>query len=259
MSAQDYAINFPYGATSEPYSATRPHRGNDRPCPTGTPIVIGGTVIGLTGATGFVSGPHLHIQEHTADNYANVRKPQNEFKPGTVIGVYPNSKGDGTFGKFIDIQNSDGWVDSYCHLSQINVQVGQKVGEDMPDIISESTARIAASGVLFRDGYDGRPNAHAGPTMEDLMKNHVGKPLTNAWVYSLFAAQEGQNGRAAQAKAYADRDAAKKQVDTLGGVVKIKDGEIDRLNKEIESLKSQVGDNSKWEILKSLVRELIGK
>lgn len=41
-------------------------------------------------------------------------------------------------------------------------------------------------------------------------------------------------------------------------IVGIKDNEITRLSKENESLKAQVGDNSKWETLKALIRELVG-
>lgn len=130
--AAQYAINFPYGATSPPYSAASPHRGNDRPCPMGTPIIIEGVTIGLTGATGQVTGPHLHIQEW-GSNYTSTRKPQNEFKPGTVTLIDPSGTvGDGSFGKFITIQNSDGWSDSYCHLSQISVKVGDVIGDEMP-------------------------------------------------------------------------------------------------------------------------------
>lgn len=136
MSAADYDINLPYGATSKPYSSSHPHRGNDRACPAGTPVVIGSTTIGLTGATGYVFGAHLHIQEWKGD-YATTRKPQNEFKGGVVVnvdtvGTYPNNKndgtqGDGTFGKFITIRCSDGWNTTYCHLSKINVKVGQVI------------------------------------------------------------------------------------------------------------------------------------
>lgn len=131
MTALDYSVNFPYGATSPPYGtvAFPFHKGNDRPCPTGTPIVINGTTVALTGNTGMASGPHLHIQEWQG-NTANVRKPQNEFKPGAVIQV--DSTGGTTFGKYITIKNADGWNDSYCHLSQINVKVGDRIGEDMP-------------------------------------------------------------------------------------------------------------------------------
>ena len=47
------------------------------------------------------------------------------------------------------------------------------------------------------------------------------------------------------------------RVDELGKVVGIKDGVIATQQKEIESLKAQVGDNSKWETLKALIRELV--
>lgn len=123
MTAQDYGINFPYGATDYPYSPTHPHRGDDRPCPTGTPVVINGTTIGLTGATGYVFGAHLHIQEWSGTP-ANTRKPQNSFKPGRVTAATSSSD----FGNYITITGSDGWNTSYCHLSQINVSVGQEIG-----------------------------------------------------------------------------------------------------------------------------------
>jgi hypothetical protein len=41
--------------------------------------------------------------------------------------------------------------------------------------------------------------------------------------------------------------------------VKDQQTEITGLQKQVESLKAQVGDNSKWETLKALVRELVGK
>lgn len=130
--AAQYPISFPYGATSAPYSSSHPHRGDDRACPIGTPVIINGITIGLTGATGKVTGPHLHIQE-SLNSYTNTRKPQNAFKPGTVVNIDPNgTQGDGSFGKFITIRNADGWDDSYCHLSQINVTKGQIIGGDMP-------------------------------------------------------------------------------------------------------------------------------
>ncbi len=124
MSASDYPINYPYGATDAPYSASHPHRGDDRACPTGTPIVINGITIGLTGATGMVTGPHLHIQEWST-SYADTRKPQNAFVGGTVVDLGTLSE----FGNFITILTGDNWHDTYCHLSQINVTKGQLITE----------------------------------------------------------------------------------------------------------------------------------
>jgi hypothetical protein len=133
MIANDYPVSFPYGATTPPYTPTHPHRGDDRACPLGTPIVIGGVTIGLTGATGKVTGPHLHIQEWFGNVVTGTRKPQNAFKGGTVVNIDPlQTQGDGSFGKFITIKTSDGWNDSYCHLSSINVRIGQVLeGEEM--------------------------------------------------------------------------------------------------------------------------------
>jgi hypothetical protein len=138
MSASDYPINFPYGATVSPYSAAHPHRGDDRACPEGTPIVINGITIGLTGETGFVEGAHLHIQEWSGD-YSNTRKPQNAFKGGRIVNIDPaGTQGDGSFGKFITIQTPDGWNDSYCHLSEINVAVGQVIGDNEMSTVSDT-------------------------------------------------------------------------------------------------------------------------
>ncbi len=99
-----------------------------------------------------------------------------------------------------------------------------------------NTARILASGVGFRDGYDGRENAHKGDSDKELSKNHVGQPLTNAYVYGWFQSKEAGNGRDKQHKAYQARDNALKQVGKLESTnselqkaLGIKDAEIERL------------------------------
>lgn len=133
MTAQDFGVTFDYGRTSPPYSANSPHRGQDRDCPYGTSLVAGGTQIGLTGNTGYVlpkpspnnpyAGSHLHVQEwHTYPS--NTRKPQNSFKGGVVVHTSFSSD----FGNYVTIQK-DGWNTSYCHLSRIDVKVGQIIGE----------------------------------------------------------------------------------------------------------------------------------
>lgn len=124
MTASDYPISFPYGATSAPYSPGRPHKGDDRAAPCGTPVVIGGTQIGLVGTTGLSTGCHLHIQEWK-DNFANTRKPKNSFKGGVVTQATSASE----FGNYVTIQNKDGWNDTYAHLSKINVKIGDRIEE----------------------------------------------------------------------------------------------------------------------------------
>ena len=49
-----------------------------------------------------------------------------------------------------------------------------------------------------------------------------------------------------------------KSIVELNKIIEIKDAEIERQAKEIEALKAQVGDNTKWETLKALLRELLG-
>lgn len=129
MTAQDYKITFAYGAYGEAgYTKLRPHRGNDRPCPNGTPVVIEGTQIGLTGATGLVTGAHLHTQSGTDKACQNTFDGNGvtEFKAGTVVATGTASQ----WGKYVTLQVGDKYV-TYCHLSEINVQIGQRIGEEM--------------------------------------------------------------------------------------------------------------------------------
>lgn len=122
-----YPITFSFGVTTDPYTPSHPHRGNDRAAPLGTPIIVQGTTIGFVGMTGFATGPHCHTQEwHT--NKLNVRRPQNEFKPGTVTEVDVNgTTGDGSLGKYVTVRNIDGWSTSYCHMNVVNIKVGQDI------------------------------------------------------------------------------------------------------------------------------------
>lgn len=123
MSARDYAVSFPYGATSAPYSYSSPHRGNDRACPSGTPVIIGNTTIGWTGMTGWATGPHLHTQAGTDLYCQNTFNPSGlEFQPGTVA-----AKGWATqWGNYVIVKTAGGYI-CYAHLQQTNVSVGQVI------------------------------------------------------------------------------------------------------------------------------------
>lgn len=203
MSASDYPVNFPYGATSYPYgTAAYPyHRGNDRACPTGTPVIIGSTTIGLTGATGKVTGPHLHIQEWSGSP-TNDRKPQNEFKPGKV--TQTDYTGGTSFGKYVTIQTADGWNDSYCHLSTISVKVGDVIGgsvskDSMTDgelSLLHSLALFSPVGPSYLEAFRGRTfmeaannlrgdAPYANPTRRELDKKLL--PPTSTEIKAAFA------------------------------------------------------------------------
>lgn len=168
MSVKDFAVSFPYGATSAPYSASHPHRGRDYGCPSGTPLVVEGQQIGLSGATGKVIGAHTHVQEWKGD-YANTREPNNAFQPGTVTNIDPNgTQGDGSFGKFITVQNADGWNDSYCHLSEIDIAVGDILGVETMNI---DDVKNLANEMLDKDRLpmsDADAGALAGKSFHDV-------------------------------------------------------------------------------------------
>lgn len=125
----DYALTFPFGATSSPYSPASPHRGDDYGYPEGAPLIVGGQMIGRTGHTGAAIGPHVHVQEWSGD-VANVRKPQHPFEGG-VVNRLSNDPNQGSWGKYITIRNADGWNTTYAHLSEIDVSVGQVIGDEM--------------------------------------------------------------------------------------------------------------------------------
>lgn len=137
-----YPVTFPYGSTTSPYTSSHPHRGNDRAAPLGTPIVVCGKTIGFVGMTGKADGYHCHTQEWR-NNHLDVRKPLNEFKPGTVTEVdVDGTTGDKSFGKYVTIRSSDGWSTTYCHMNMTNAKVGDIIGEEVE--MTEAQAREMA-------------------------------------------------------------------------------------------------------------------
>jgi len=143
MNALDYPITTPYGYTGYPYSRDRKHQGNDRACKTGTPLFVAGQLIGKTGHSGYVlgssnvvgakDGEHLHTQEWFGTSTTNTRLPQHENDPGIVLETGIGSQ----WGKFITFKFNDGWKLTYCHLDEILVTAGQKVGNELEVITKE--------------------------------------------------------------------------------------------------------------------------
>lgn len=129
MTAKDHKITFPYGATSKPYSKTNPHRGNDRSMPVGTPVVVAGKTIGLSGNSGASTGPHLHTQAGSDIACQNTLDPTPyEFKPGKVVAI--RKIDTGAWGLYVTIQVSPRRYITYAHLSRVDVNVNDVIKEE---------------------------------------------------------------------------------------------------------------------------------
>lgn len=142
-------------------------------------------------------------------------------------------------------------------------------GGDMADKVNEDTSRILQHGLIARNGLRGRAYSLDGSTGPAW----VGADLTNKLIQDIFLSPEGRDWRDSNSPASvndinrrldrlpvaeAQLSNATIQVDTLTKETQAKDAVITAQAKEIESLKAQTGDNSKWETLKALLRELFG-
>lgn len=98
------------------------HNGIDYGCPSGTSIVVNGVVIGISGATGYVTGPHLHVGRWVGGVATNPGVGGGfHFASAMVTGVSE----DATNGKYVRVQGDGAsWV--YLHMSDNSkVKIGQ--------------------------------------------------------------------------------------------------------------------------------------
>lgn len=161
MSAQDYPITFPYGATDGvfygPAAVGKPtyigpyHRGVDRVMPIGTPVVVNGVQIGLSGATGEVSGPHLHVGCFLTGNHdTNPGNGGFNFRVAVVSQVGSDSEN----GNWVKLA-ADGALWVYLHLSKQTCVVGRVLAPPAPQsqgvpMVDGNTINEIFVGTLFR-------------------------------------------------------------------------------------------------------------
>lgn len=144
MTAADYPVSFPYGAQDGQYygpngSVGLYHRGDDRACPQGTPVVVNGVQIGLTGTTGASSGPHLHLGCFVGSTDANPNG-QGFALPGPVLVLAVGY--DGLNGNYVKLKDANGTLWVYLHLSVQSVSTGQY----LPEVSNKGEEMIIGDG-----------------------------------------------------------------------------------------------------------------
>lgn len=161
--ASQYPVSFAYGATDGLYYAPtraqssnpslwiRPyHIGDDRAMPIGTPVIVNGVTIGLSGTR--YGGAHLHIGRFVGGGATNPNGGGFSFTNAVVTEINE----DDVNGKYVRVQ-ADGasWV--YLHLSNNNlVTVNQQLkGEtDMPSLETDDTTNLLYAAIFHRAPED---------------------------------------------------------------------------------------------------------
>lgn len=186
MTALEYPISLGYLAVDPAagYPPTKPHRGVDFAAPSGTPIVIGDTTIGLTGMTGLADGPHVHVQAGRDESAQKTIDPTPYIgKPGTVVKVGSADQ----WGNYVCVKVNDVYV-YYCHMSKQLVAVGTviKGGDVKPteQQVYETFRRFAGK----EPKNPAQVEYYVNRDIRDLYKDILGETVpTDAEVSDAFA------------------------------------------------------------------------
>jgi len=170
MTVKDYPITTPYGQVAGYPLNNGFHNGIDYGCPVGTPLVVNGVIIGLSGNTGYSTGAHCHVGKWINGVVQNPNGGGFQFNSAKVTEINE----DATNGKYVRVQGDGAsWV--YLHLSDNNkVKVGQVLqGATMPTSQSTPdalTIQLAYNIGLLRQPSDQEVKSWADKTTEQLMR-----------------------------------------------------------------------------------------
>lgn len=144
MLVQQYPVTTPYGYVPGYPLHNGFHQGIDYGCPVGTPVIVNGVTIGISGNTGYTFGPHCHVGKWLGGVVQNPLNGGFSFTSAVVTEINE----DADDGKYVRVQG-DGYSWVYLHLSDNSlVKVGQVLvggDDDMTMTVDEmSELRYAA-------------------------------------------------------------------------------------------------------------------
>jgi hypothetical protein len=146
----DYPVTQDYGYDPGYPLNNSYHKGIDYGCPVGTPVVVNGVQIGLTGATGAVTGPHCHVGRWVGGQATNPGRGGFTFSSAVVY----DTGYDAVNGNFVRV-TADGALWCYLHLSQITTNKGTVLKQQGDTIMNPDEEANAYRIVLNRNPEPG--------------------------------------------------------------------------------------------------------
>lgn len=140
MDIVNYPVTTPFGYVDGYPLNNGFHTGIDYGYPLNTPVIVSGVAIGLSGSTGYSTGPHLHVGKWVNGQAV---EPLGAF---SITGKVFDTGYDTTNGNYVRIESSGAlWV--FLHLNKILVSKGQVINGEPMD--KEATYEFTANASQF--------------------------------------------------------------------------------------------------------------
>lgn len=234
-----YRITGVYGQTGGPYGST-PHSGTD--------FVSDNRRVYAPHAGRVIAGKDSRNGNYLVIDNGAYRSTLSHFARRSVKG------GTVKAGQYLGIMGNSGYVTG-VHLHWTLRVNGTRVDPEkyLPkETQGENMAQFGTTTKRLSRAVFGRVMGEA-----EFNKHHKGKTwkrLIDEW----FTSKEGTNYRNRVSSLKQKLEGSKEAISTLENQVATRDNRIKELNKQVVKLKAAQGDATKWDTLKSLLRELIG-